>query len=155
MILLGDVFEVWVGDDARFAPCEHSVVQMLRAASSRLGLYFMAGNRDFLVGADMLSDCGMPPPLADPTVLEAFGRRWLLSHGDAPVPGRCRLPATAQAVARPSLATGLSGQTLAERRAFASQARDASRSAQPRCSRTPTWMPTSAERNCSTPARTT
>ena len=77
------MFEVWVGDDARFAPCEHSVVQMLRAASSRLGLYFMAGNRDFLVGADMLSDCGMPPPLADPTVLEAFDRRWLLSHGDA------------------------------------------------------------------------
>ena len=42
----------------------------------------MVGNRDFLVGAELLAACGMPR-LADPTVLVAFGERMLLSHGDA------------------------------------------------------------------------
>jgi UDP-2,3-diacylglucosamine hydrolase len=130
VILLGDVFEVWVGDDARFAPCEHSVVQMLRAASSRLGLYFMPGNRDFLVGADMLADCGMPPPLADPTVLEAFGQRWLLSHGDAQCLGDAAYQQLRKQLRDPAWQEAFLAKPLAERRAFAAQARDASRSAQ-------------------------
>jgi UDP-2,3-diacylglucosamine hydrolase len=42
----------------------------------------MAGNRDFLVGPDMLAHCGIVG-LADPTVLVAFDERLLLTHGDA------------------------------------------------------------------------
>ena len=42
----------------------------------------MVGNRDFLVGADMLKACGVLA-LADPTVMVAFGERVMLSHGDA------------------------------------------------------------------------
>ena len=45
-------------------------------------LGFMVGNRDFLVGAAMLDECGAVA-LPDPTVLIAFGQRLLLSHGDA------------------------------------------------------------------------
>ena len=82
VLLLGDIFEVWVGDDARHEPFEAGVVRMLHAASQRLNLFFMHGNRDFLVGADMLAACGMTA-LPDPTVLAAFVQRWLLVHGDA------------------------------------------------------------------------
>ncbi len=130
VFLLGDIFEVWVGDDARFAPCERSVVQMLKAASSRHALFFMPGNRDFLVGADMLADCGMPPPLADPTVLEAFGQRWLLSHGDAQCLGDVAYQQLRQQLRAPAWQQAFLAKPLAERRAFAAQARDASRSAQ-------------------------
>jgi UDP-2,3-diacylglucosamine hydrolase len=42
----------------------------------------MAGNRDFLVGAALLRDCGISA-LSDPTVLDAWGQRVLLTHGDA------------------------------------------------------------------------
>ena len=59
VFLLGDIFEVWVGDDARFAPFEAACVAILRAASRQRPLYFMAGNRDFLLGPAMLADCGM------------------------------------------------------------------------------------------------
>jgi len=82
VFILGDLFEVWVGDDARHEDFEAECAAMLSEASSHRIIAFMAGNRDFLVGADMLAHCGVMH-LADPTVLEAFGRRILLSHGDA------------------------------------------------------------------------
>jgi UDP-2,3-diacylglucosamine hydrolase len=80
--LLGDVFEAWVGDDCRHQPFEHDLVAGLAAASALRPLYFMAGNRDFLVGADLCADAGMTA-LPDPTCLQAWGQRWLLCHGDA------------------------------------------------------------------------
>jgi UDP-2,3-diacylglucosamine hydrolase len=82
VFLLGDIFEVWVGDDMRFEGFEAQATAMLEEAGQRLALFFMAGNRDFLLGADMLAAARLRG-LNDPTVLHAFGQRLLLSHGDA------------------------------------------------------------------------
>jgi len=82
VFLLGDIFEVWIGDDARGDAFEAECTALLKFASQDLTLFFMAGNRDFLVGDDMAAAAGFQR-LADPCLLEAFGRRWLLSHGDA------------------------------------------------------------------------
>jgi UDP-2,3-diacylglucosamine pyrophosphatase LpxH len=82
VLVLGDLFEVWVGDDARHDGFEAECAAMLAEASAHRFIGFMAGNRDFLVGADMLRHCGVVR-LADPTVLVAFGQRTLLTHGDA------------------------------------------------------------------------
>jgi len=82
VFMLGDVFEVWVGDDARALPFEHHCVEVMAEAASRRTLGIMVGNRDFLLGAQMLHDCGAMV-LPDPTVLSAWGQRVLLSHGDA------------------------------------------------------------------------
>jgi UDP-2,3-diacylglucosamine hydrolase len=82
VFVLGDLFEVWVGDDARSRPFEQRCTEVLAEAASRRQLAFMVGNRDFLVGPAMLRDCGMMA-LPDPTVLSAWGLRVLLSHGDA------------------------------------------------------------------------
>lgn len=82
VILLGDVFEVWVGDDAREQPFERRCADVLADAASRRQVAFMAGNRDFLVGGAMLRECGVMG-LPDPAVLNAWGQRVLLSHGDA------------------------------------------------------------------------
>jgi UDP-2,3-diacylglucosamine hydrolase len=81
VFILGDLFEVWVGDDARHAGFEARVADVLADAASRRSVAFMAGNRDFLVGGAMLKDCGLMA-LADPTVIVAFGERVLLTHGD-------------------------------------------------------------------------
>ena len=78
----GDLFETWIGDDARHEGFEAEVTAALREAAGRMRLAFMAGNRDFLIGADFLSDTGIEH-LADPTILVAFGQRTLLTHGDA------------------------------------------------------------------------
>lgn len=83
VFILGDLFEVWVGDDAAALPgFEAQCADLLRAASARRPVFFMHGNRDFLVGADFAARCGMTL-VADPTVLVLHGERWLLSHGDA------------------------------------------------------------------------
>ncbi len=83
VLLLGDVFEVWVGDDAvAHDPFLQACAQVLKQASERLSVGFMPGNRDFLVGPAFLNECGVQP-LQDPTVLVWDAQRILLSHGDA------------------------------------------------------------------------
>lgn len=83
LFLLGDIFEVWVGDDAIHDPgsFEGQVCAQLQAAAQRTALYFMHGNRDFLAGEAFLQHCGITG-LQDPTVLSFAGQRYLLSHGD-------------------------------------------------------------------------
>jgi len=82
VFILGDLFEVWIGDDSRHEGFEARCWDVLADAASHRLVAFMAGNRDFLVGADMLGSCGVMG-LADPTVLIAFDERVLLSHGDS------------------------------------------------------------------------
>ncbi len=91
VFILGDLFEVWIGDDvvdnAAIEPnqtpgFEARCAQVLHAASQRLAIFFMHGNRDFLLGPAFATACGMTL-LDDPTVLAFAGQRWLLSHGDA------------------------------------------------------------------------
>ncbi len=83
VLILGDLFEVWVGDDAAEPdPFLQSCAQVLRHTAQRLHVAFMPGNRDFLVGPAFLSDCGVHP-LSDPCLLQWGDQRIVLSHGDA------------------------------------------------------------------------
>jgi UDP-2,3-diacylglucosamine hydrolase len=82
VFILGDLFELWIGDDHPDPSFEARCEGVLREAVSRRFIAFMPGNRDFLVGDAMLARCGVRP-LADPTLVAAFGERVLLSHGDA------------------------------------------------------------------------
>lgn len=82
VFILGDLFEVWIGDDVAERGFEARCVEVLRGAAAERTVGFMAGNRDFLVGDAMLEASGVVR-LADPTVVVAFGERVLLSHGDA------------------------------------------------------------------------
>ncbi len=83
LFILGDLFEVWVGDDALDEPgsFEAYCCAALQAAARRLPVYFMHGNRDFLAGPAFLAHCGITG-LADPTVLTFGNQRLVLSHGD-------------------------------------------------------------------------
>jgi len=83
IFLLGDLFEVWIGDDAAALPgFEAQCAALLRQAAERRPVFVMHGNRDFLIGAAAARQCGFTL-LDDPTVLVMHGERWLLSHGDA------------------------------------------------------------------------
>lgn len=82
LYILGDLFESWVGDDD---PNEHyaGIKTALRTlVDSGVPVYFMHGNRDFLVGADFSDETGVEI-LPDPFALNLHGERVLLSHGDA------------------------------------------------------------------------
>ncbi len=81
VFVLGDLFEAWVGDDMRHQAYEQRCVNMLRSYGQRGYLGIMVGNRDFLLGQPLLSDCSAHG-LTDPTVLHAWGQNALLIHGD-------------------------------------------------------------------------
>jgi UDP-2,3-diacylglucosamine hydrolase len=82
LFILGDLFEVWVGDDALCGEFEASCAARLTEAAQRLPIWVMRGNRDFLMGPRFAAASGVTM-LADPCVLQAGSHRWLLSHGDA------------------------------------------------------------------------
>lgn len=83
LFILGDLFEVWIGDDALEAasPFEHACVEALRQCAQVRTVFFMPGNRDFLVGDALLGHLGIQR-LPDPTILVFQGERIALSHGD-------------------------------------------------------------------------
>lgn len=82
LYILGDLFDYWIGDDASaklgFAPVEKA---LKRATDSGTEIFFIAGNRDFLVGKDFATRTGVTL-LEDMTVLELAGQRVMIAHGD-------------------------------------------------------------------------
>jgi len=80
--LLGDIFESWVGDEDLGLKAYQPVFAALRdTAAAGVALYFMAGNRDFMVSDKVLVDLGMTR-LDDPYVLSTPTWQFVLSHGD-------------------------------------------------------------------------
>jgi UDP-2,3-diacylglucosamine hydrolase len=90
LFLLGDLFEAWIGDDSTDQAAEELAAALARLASDGMRIRVIRGNRDFLLGRQ-------PDPAIvesypqragfelceEPVILEAFGRRVVLCHGDA------------------------------------------------------------------------
>ena len=130
VFILGDLFEVWVGDDAvgagfqtyPEASFENRCTSVLAQAGSRLALFFMHGNRDFLIGPAFMDACHASL-LHDPTVLAFAGRRWLLSHGDALCLDDLDYMAFRRQVRSAGWQQAFLAQPLAERQAMAREMR--------------------------------
>jgi len=82
LYILGDFFEAWIGDDER-TPLQETVAAALREVkASGTTIYFMHGNRDFLIGEDYCNRAGATL-LDDPSVVELYNTSYLLMHGDS------------------------------------------------------------------------
>jgi UDP-2,3-diacylglucosamine hydrolase len=125
VLILGDLFEAWVGDDARGEGFDAECLAVLRATAAQRLLAFMPGNRDFLVGDVMLGESGVQR-LADPTLLTAWGGRWLLTHGDALCLADADYLRFRAEVRTSAWQQAFLARPLAERRALARTMRDAS-----------------------------
>jgi UDP-2,3-diacylglucosamine hydrolase len=125
VFILGDLFELWVGDDARHHGFARRCTDLLAEAASRRQLAFMQGNRDFLLGATMLRECGMTA-LPDPTVFVAWGQRVVLSHGDVLCISDEPYQAFRRLVRSPQWQAETLAKPLAERLQLAAQIRRAS-----------------------------
>lgn len=81
LYILGDLFDVWIGDDA-VAPGYQDVIRALRKITDNgLLVYVMHGNRDFLLGSQFAAAAGCRL-IDDSTVVDLYGTRTLLLHGD-------------------------------------------------------------------------
>ncbi|OHC30049.1 MAG: UDP-2,3-diacylglucosamine diphosphatase [Pseudomonadales bacterium RIFCSPLOWO2_12_59_9] len=82
LYILGDFFEVWVGDDD-MSPYQQSIAAALRQLSdSGTAIYLMHGNRDFMLGQAFCQQAGCTL-LRDPCLVNLYGERVLLMHGDS------------------------------------------------------------------------
>ena len=81
LYILGDLAEVWVGDDDDSASA-NAIRETLADAAQRCAVFAMRGNRDFLLGERFAAETGATL-LADPSVIDVDGQRVLIAHGDA------------------------------------------------------------------------
>lgn len=129
LYILGDLFEAWVGDDD---PSEvgATVADELRAlVDAGVPVFFMRGNRDFLLGDAFARRAGMTV-LPDPAVVMLEGRPTLLMHGDLLCTDDTAYQAFRAQVRDPRWQAGFLAQPLDARLAFARQARAASQAHQ-------------------------
>ncbi len=83
LYILGDLFEYWVGDDQldHDALARQVADGLGKVADSGVNVWFMHGNRDFLIGARFAAEAGLTI-LPDPTLITLDKERVLLLHGD-------------------------------------------------------------------------
>lgn len=81
LYLLGDLFEVWIGDDDPADYIQQIKTTLKKLTSNGVPVYFIHGNRDFLVGKQFAHQTGIKI-LADPTMIDLYGTPTLLTHGD-------------------------------------------------------------------------
>lgn len=80
LYVLGDLFEYWLGDDDINA-FSSSVEQAFKAVSKRMPIYFIHGNRDFLIRSKFAERAGMTL-LPEQAIIDLYGTKTLIMHGD-------------------------------------------------------------------------
>ena len=125
LVMLGDVFEAWVGDDDD-APLADRIRLALRAlADSGAEILFNRGNRDFMLGEQFARDIG-GTLLPDQTVLEVAGQPTLVLHGDTLCTDDVDYQQFRQLVHSPEWQAEMMAKSLDERRELARQLRSMS-----------------------------
>lgn len=81
LYILGDFFEYWIGDDDN-NPFHTTIAKALKSVSKRLPVYFIHGNRDFLLGEKFAQSCNISL-LPEQQVINLYGRKTLIMHGDS------------------------------------------------------------------------
>jgi len=80
LYILGDLFEVWIGDDD-ITDFSESIADAIAAVAKHIPVYFIHGNRDFALGERFARRCNMQL-LPEQVVIDLYGRKTLISHGD-------------------------------------------------------------------------
>lgn len=126
--ILGDLFEVWIGDDDD-AEIGRTIGQALRTvADAGIPLFFLHGNRDFLIGERFATTAGLQL-LPELQVIDLYGKPVLLLHGDTLCTDDVDYQTFRAQVRNPDWQTQLLTLPFAQRRKLAGQLRETSRQA--------------------------
>ena len=124
LYVLGDLFEVWLGDDA--IPQElHPLLARFQDFSRRVPVFFQAGNRDFLIGQEFAHLSGMQL-LPEIEVKTLYSRKILLMHGDLLCSDDVAYMQFRQQVRNPEWIAHFLSLDISQRIAMAKQAREQS-----------------------------
>ena len=126
LYLLGDLFEVWVGDDDDNPDNARACEGLARLTGSGVAVYALHGNRDFLLGEEFARRTGVKL-LPDPVLVDLYGTPTLLSHGDVFCTEDPAYQALRSIVRRPGWQRRFLSLPLPTRRTLASAARAGSK----------------------------
>lgn len=130
LYVLGDLFEYWAGDDDLDTLHPQLVARALRAvADAGVAVYWIGGNRDFLVGPRFAEEAGLTI-LPQPFVAEIGGHRITLVHGDAQCTDDVRYMAFRHQVRDPEWQAKFLAMPLAQRKQIIAGLREGSKEAQ-------------------------
>ena len=82
LYILGDLFEAWIGDDDKTVFNQHIISTLHSLVRNGTPIYFMCGNRDFLIGKKFAKNAGVIL-IKDPMVISLYDKPALLVHGDS------------------------------------------------------------------------
>lgn len=122
LYILGDLFEAWLGDDdpnPYYATMKTAIRQL---TESGVPVYFMHGNRDFMIGDDFAAETGVTL-LEDPTIVNLHGHDVLLSHGDVLCTDDVAYQQVRAMTRNPEWQAMMRAKSIEERIAFAVDAR--------------------------------
>ncbi len=122
LYILGDLFESWVGDDDPNPHYADMKAAIRTLSDTGVPVYFMHGNRDFMIGGRFAEETGVTI-LPDPSPVTFYGERVLLSHGDALCTDDAEYQQVRQMTRDPEWQAMMRARPLAERLAFAADAR--------------------------------
>lgn len=128
LYILGDLFEVWVGDDDDAALAQDTAAALRAFSAAGPDLFLMQGNRDFMLGETFCQSAG-GQLLPDPTVIELDGEPTLLMHGDSLCTADKEYQQFRKTARDPQWQAALMAESLEQRRAFAAQLRGKSKEA--------------------------
>nr|VFK55492.1 MAG: UDP-2,3-diacylglucosamine hydrolase [Candidatus Kentron sp. TUN]VFK61621.1 MAG: UDP-2,3-diacylglucosamine hydrolase [Candidatus Kentron sp. TUN] len=81
LYILGDLFDLWLGDNDTRPPHVSIVDALRRATESGVSINILHGNHDFLLGKTFQKRTGCRL-LPDPSVIDLHGKQVLITHGD-------------------------------------------------------------------------
>ena len=122
LYILGDLFEVWLGDDAIPAFAETVISDLRQLTQQGVPVYLMVGNRDFLLG-ERFAELTGTKLLPDPSVIDLYGTQTLLMHGDTLCTDDTDYQAFRQQVRNPAWQEMFLAKSIEERIAIGKQAR--------------------------------
>jgi len=125
LYILGDLFEVWLGDDHISAYNSRIIDAFGELVRKDIPVYLMHGNRDFLIGSDFCRSCGIEL-LPDPSIIDCYGRKVLVMHGDSLCTGDSEYMKVRKLLRSSDFQRELLTRTLEERASFARDARQES-----------------------------
>ena len=126
LYILGDLFEVWLGDDDPEPSAREVVRALRRLTDSGVPCFVMHGNRDFLIGRRFCEETGATL-LDDGTVVDVHGERVLLMHGDVLCTDDTSYQRLRRIVRNPVVQWTFRRLSLARRSALAERMREGSR----------------------------
>ncbi len=126
LYILGDLFEVWIGDDALTSELSPTLPLIKQFTQNIAPIFLIHGNRDFLLGEDFATKTGIRY-LPEEHIIDLYGQKALLMHGDTLCTDDNDYQAFRCKVRNPEWQTGFLALSIADRQHMANEARTVSK----------------------------